>query len=134
MMCENCVSHVRKALESVEGSKVVDVSLKDHRAIIRGDTIKGDEIRSAISKAGYEVTEIRKVKETEDNKMTKTLKIEGMMCKHCVMHVKEALEKMDGVTKAEVSLEKKEAVVTCDKDIDVSLFRKVIEEAGYKLL
>lgn len=134
MMCENCVSHVRKALESVAGIKAVDVSLKDHRAIIRGDTIKEDEIRSAISKAGYEVTEIRKVKETEDNKMTKTLKIEGMMCKHCVMHVKEALEKMDGVTKAEVSLEKKEAVVTCDKDIDVSLFRKVIEEAGYKLL
>lgn len=134
MMCENCVCHVRKALESIEGIDVVDVSLKDNQAKVTGDKINVDEIRKTVSKAGYEVVEIKTFKEKENNIMTKTLKIEGMMCKHCVMHVKEALEKMDGVIKADVSLEKKEAVVTCDKEIDTAQFKKVIEEAGYKLL
>lgn len=39
--------------------------------------------------------------------MTKTLKIEGMMCNHCVMHVTKALEGVSGVAKADVNLKKK---------------------------
>lgn len=70
----------------------------------------------------------------EVDKMTTTLKIEGMMCQNCVKHVHKALAKMDGVTAVEVSLENKNAVVTSDKEISTADFSKVIEDAGYELV
>ena len=66
--------------------------------------------------------------------MKTTLKIEGMMCKHCQKHVHDALAKMDGVTDVEVSLENKNAVVTSDKEISTADFKKVIDDAGYELV
>ncbi len=70
----------------------------------------------------------------EEKIMQTTLKIEGMMCKHCVKHVHDALAKMDGVTAVEVSLEKNSATVTADKKISIDDFAKVIDEAGYELV
>ncbi len=74
-------------------------------------------------------------KETEkENTMTKTMKIEGMMCGHCEMTVKKALEALDGVTLAEVSHEKGEAVLTLSKDVDNDLLKKTVEDKDYKVL
>ncbi len=47
--------------------------------------------------------------------MEKTLEITGMMCGHCEMAVKKALEAVDGVESADVSHEKGTAVVTLSK-------------------
>lgn len=69
----------------------------------------------------------------EENKMKKTLSIEGMMCMHCVAHVRKALEKMEGVSEVEVSLDNNNAVVTLTKDIEEATFKAVIEDAGYEL-
>jgi copper chaperone len=44
------------------------------------------------------------------------LSVEGMSCGHCVARVKNALSSVEGVTKAEVSLENKNAVVEYDPD------------------
>lgn len=41
-----------------------------------------------------------------------TLKVTGMTCGHCVASVTRALERVPGVESAEVSLEKRQAVVT----------------------
>ena len=68
-----------------------------------------------------------------DLKMEKTLNIEGMMCKHCVAHVKEALEKIEGVCSADVSLENKTAKVTLSKNILDEVFIKAIHDAGYEV-
>jgi heavy metal translocating P-type ATPase len=68
----------------------------------------------------------------ENNEMEKTLKIEGMMCPKCVAHVKNALEKVEGVTSVTVSLEKKNAVVSGSADAE-ALKNAVIEE-GYEVL
>ena len=65
--------------------------------------------------------------------MTKTVNIEGMMCMHCVNHVKTALEKIDGVVSADVSLENKCAVVTLSKDIDTEILNKAVIDAGYEV-
>ena len=70
----------------------------------------------------------------EEKIMKTTLKIEGMMCKHCVKHVHDALAKMDGVTEVDVSLENNSATVTTTKDISTDDFAKVIDEAGYELI
>lgn len=132
MMCSNCERHVKDALENIKGIKVEKISYKDKVAIIKADKINEDEIKEVISKASYEVVDIgHKIK--EENNMTKTLKIEGMMCKHCVMHVEEALKKVDGVKNVTVSLENKNAVVELENDVDDSVFKEVIKKAGYEM-
>ena len=70
----------------------------------------------------------------EESKMEVTLKVNGMMCQHCVMHVKKALEAVDGVSTVDVSLEKNEAKVTLSKQVDNAVFKKAIEDAGYELV
>ena len=65
--------------------------------------------------------------------MKKTLNIQGMMCSHCEMHVKKALEAMEGVTGTEVSHKAGTAVVTMDRDIPNDAFIKAIAEQGYEV-
>lgn len=61
-----------------------------------------------------------------------TIQIEGMTCGHCVHAVKSAVEELDGVSHAEVSLEDKSAVITYDPDwIDTGEIADIIEEEGY---
>ena len=61
----------------------------------------------------------------------KILKVEGMMCQHCEKHVKDALEKIDGVQEAIASHEKKQVVVKLSKDVPESEFEKAVSDAGY---
>ena len=66
--------------------------------------------------------------------LKKTLKIEGMMCMHCVKHVQEALERVDGVEKVEVNLKKKCAVVTLLQEVDDGALKAAVVEAGYEVV
>ena len=60
-----------------------------------------------------------------------TIKIEGMMCKHCQANVKKSLEAIAGVA-ADVNLEDKAAYVTgCD---DLELLKKTVVDAGYEVI
>ena len=68
----------------------------------------------------------------EENKMTKTVYVEGMMCAHCQAHVQKALEGVTGVTGAEVSLEDKKAVVTLAQDVSDEALMNAVKEAGYE--
>lgn len=75
--------------------------------------------------------------QTEERKeitMTKTVHIDGMMCMHCVGHVKQALEALDGVKEVQVSLEEKKAVITSEKEISDAAIEKAIADAGYKVM
>lgn len=70
----------------------------------------------------------------ENKEMTKTIKIEGMMCEHCEMTVKKALEALDGVENAEVSHEKGVAIVSLSKEVDDSSLTKAVTDKDYKVL
>ena len=70
----------------------------------------------------------------EEEKMTKTLMIEGMMCPHCEKAVRTALEAIDGVESAEPSHVEKKAVVTLSKDVANDVLQQTVEAAGYKVL
>ena len=65
--------------------------------------------------------------------MKKTLKIEGMMCGHCEMHTKKALEALDGVAKAEVSHENGTAVVTLEKEVSDDTLKQAVTDQGYQV-
>jgi len=63
---------------------------------------------------------------------TVTLAVPGMTCAACPITVKQALSRVSGVNKIDVSLEKKEAVVTFDDaKTNVAALTKATENAGY---
>ena len=68
----------------------------------------------------------------EDIVMEKTIDIEGMSCAHCVKHVTEALNAIDGV-KAEVSLENKNAKVSLQKEVSDDVLKEAVVKAGYEV-
>ena len=70
----------------------------------------------------------------EENKMEKTMKIEGMMCGHCEARVKKALEALDQVESAAVSHEAGTAVVTLKSDVADDVLKKAVEDQDYKVL
>ena len=73
----------------------------------------------------------RSKKKQEEEMMTKTIKIEGMMCGHCEAAVKKALEALDQVETAEVSHEAGTAVVTLNSKISDDVLKKAVEEKDY---
>ena len=69
----------------------------------------------------------------EEAKMTKVIKVEGMMCEHCVAHVKKALEAFPGVSVA-VDLASGKATVQGDNLPDNAKLAEAVEQAGYKVV
>ena len=69
----------------------------------------------------------------EKKNMTKTMKIEGMMCGHCEAAVKKALEAVAGVEAAEVSHEAGTAVVTLNAEVADEVLKKAVEDKDYKV-
>lgn len=79
----------------------------------------------------------RKIKyksKKDDNAMTKTMKIEGMMCSHCEGRVKQCLEGLSQVSAADVSHEKGTAVVTLSADVSNDVLKKTVEDQGYNVI
>jgi mercuric ion binding protein len=63
---------------------------------------------------------------------TVTLDVPGMTCAACPITVKKAISKVDGVSKVDVSYEKRQAVVTFDDaKATVQKLTQATENAGY---
>lgn len=73
----------------------------------------------------------KKLKNKVINKYT--LKIGGMHCKHCVSTVTAVINDFDGAA-GRVSLRKGEAVVLCDREIDIEEMKEKIRRRGYEVL
>ncbi len=78
----------------------------------------------------FKVKPIKKEKE----KMTKTIKIDGMMCPHCEAHVKNALEAIEGVATVDASHQRKDAVVTHTAEVSNDTLKATVEAQGYKVI
>ena len=79
----------------------------------------------------------RKIKyksKKDDNAMTKTMKIDGMMCSHCEGRVKQSLEGLAQVSQAEVSHEKGTAVVTLTAEVSNDVIKNTVEDQGYNVI
>ncbi|MBK1780043.1 heavy-metal-associated domain-containing protein [Advenella sp. WQ 585] len=60
--------------------------------------------------------------------------VEGMTCGNCVAHVKKAVEEINGVEAALVSLEEKKVKVRTNGQVNPAQIREAIEEAGYDVV
>ena len=65
--------------------------------------------------------------------MKKLIRIEGMMCAHCVKHVQDALSAVPGVTEVQVNLEAKNAAVTTAADVTDAALTAAVQDAGYEV-
>ena len=66
--------------------------------------------------------------------MTRTMRIEGMMCPRCEAHVRKALEAIDGVESAVASHTEGTAVVTLSKPVDDAVLKAAVEAEEYPVL
>ena len=71
--------------------------------------------------------------EQKGKSMQKTLSIQGMMCAHCVAHVKKALEGVSGVSSVEVDLEKGTAQITLSAPVTDEALSAAVRDAGYEV-
>ena len=97
MMCGHCEAHVKEALEKVDG---VAEALCDHEKgtaeILVNGPVDESALKAAVEGAGYTFKGIA-APAPESASGEETILVSGMMCGHCEAHVKEALEKIDGV-------------------------------------
>ena len=62
------------------------------------------------------------------------LEISGMMCEHCIAHVKKALESVKGVTDVRVSLENNSAELKMKSSVKEDMLIKAVSDAGYTVI
>ncbi|MBQ8428774.1 MAG: heavy metal translocating P-type ATPase [Clostridia bacterium] len=90
-------------------------------------------VLNALRLTRFDNKEQEKESDIQEDIMKKILKIEGMMCQHCVAHVTKALQGVDGVESVEVNLKKKTAEVVLAKEVSHETLIAAIVEAGYEV-
>ena len=126
MTCGHCEKRVADALEKTGKAKDLVASHENSSVEFIDQGLSPEEIENAIEEAGYKI-----IKNKGEDNMEKILNVEGMSCNHCTATVKKALEGLDGVKEADVSLEGKNAKVELDKDVADEALVKAVEDAGY---
>jgi Cu+-exporting ATPase len=157
MTCASCVNRVEKAIGKVAGVERAGVNLATERATVAYDpaTTNVSEIAHAIERAGYGVADLppepvaapapqalasRPDTNGSANAIDSAgpteavLPIEGMTCASCVRRVEKGLEKVPGVTAANVNLATERATVAYDPAVaDLATLRTAVERAGYRV-
>jgi Cu2+-exporting ATPase len=85
----------------------------------------------------HDVSHDKKIKPKntkEEKTMTKTVKIEGMMCEHCEARVKKTLEAIDGIESAAPDHNNDVAVITLSKDVSADVIKNAIEAQDYTFI
>ncbi len=67
------------------------------------------------------------------NKKIKVI-IDGMNCIHCVNKIKNTLEEDESIKKVSINLNKKEAIITGNDNLDKKLIKNKIESLDYKVV
>ena len=86
-------------------------------------------LKQAVKDAGYIPVEYK-----EEKKMKKVVTVDGMMCMHCVAHVKDALSKVEGVSDVVVSLDEKTATLNCTENVTDQMLSDAVTNAGYTVI
>lgn len=127
MSCGHCAWLVEDALKKVPHVKDVRVDYNLGEADIDcEENVNVVALKQVVKDAGFTPVENK-----EEKEMTKVVNVDGMMCMHCVAHVKEALSKVDGVSNVEVSLDDKSATVTCQDSTTNQMLMDAVNNAGY---
>ncbi len=136
MMCAHCEARVKKALESLSFVAEAKPSFEKGTVELKlASKANENDMKKAIEDNDYKAVSFiyKENQNTEENKMTKTMKIEGMMCCHCEATVKKTLEAIEGVESAKVSRESGTAEVTLSADVSDEALKSAVEAKDYKV-
>src|SRR5215217_6441962 len=155
MTCASCVNRVEQAIGQVPGVERAAVNLATESATVsyhpRQTTVA--DIATAVERAGYGVIDLPAEPvvardpsspaapsgngsddATVPGVTEAVLPIQGMTCASCVRRVEKGLEKVPGVTAANVNLATERATVTYDPAVsDLATLRSAVERAGYRV-
>ncbi len=101
-----------------------------YRIFAKGDNCCGG--CSTCSAGGNKVNYGQWLDKVNKFDMKRSIDVDGMTCEHCVHAVKNALEGVDGVVVAAVSLEKRSARVGLEHDVPDDALKAAVKKAGYK--
>ena len=137
MMCGHCEKTVTEALSAVEGVEDVSADAKAGTATIRLQPGTSEEaMAEAVKKAGYVPHGFAGDEPSAPaaEAVTKTVKIEGMMCEHCERAVSEAIGAVAGVESVKADAKAGTAAVTMKPDTDEEALKAAVTKAGYVFL
>ncbi|TNH14002.1 copper ion binding protein, partial [Testudinibacter sp. TR-2022] len=118
LSCQNCVRHVREALQNVAGASAVKVNL--HYAKIEGD-VPVSALIQAVQGAGYQAQ--------ANPAATFKLILSGLSCQHCVKTLDKALTEFDPNLIYQLSLA---TLTVYAEDVKPEVLIKLVEDIGYQ--
>lgn len=130
MTCVACAQRIEKTVLKLNGIHQASVNLASEKLFAEYDNrqLTIDEIKSAVSKIGYELKEF-----SEDKSIQ--IPIGGMSCAACAKRVEKAIAKLEGVTEVNVNFATEKAFVTYDQHkVRVSEMKEAVVKAGYQPL
>ncbi|MFJ7509665.1 heavy metal translocating P-type ATPase [Peribacillus simplex] len=123
MTCAACANRIEKGLNRMEGVEEATVNLALEKSVIKYDSEKlsNKDFEKKIQDLGYDV-----VKEKKEFTIT------GMTCAACANRIEKGLNKLDGVSRANVNLALENATVEYDptEATPVDIIQRV-EKLGY---
>ncbi|USK67034.1 heavy metal translocating P-type ATPase [Peribacillus frigoritolerans] len=123
MTCAACATRIEKGLKKMEGVEEANVNLALEKSVIKYDAekVSPQDFEKKIQDLGYDV-----VKEKKEFAIT------GMTCAACATRIEKGLNKMDGVSMANVNLALENATVEYDPSqaTPVDIIQRV-EKLGY---
>ncbi len=124
MTCASCVGRVEGSLSKVPGVLDASVNLATEEATVTydPDAATPGELYDAVAAAGYEAKPV-----------TKTFAVRGMTCASCVRRVEDALQKADGVQRAQVNLATERVTVSYNPGTALDTLRAGVAARGYEL-
>ena len=123
-------AEAKAAADSVPG--VADLQTAGNGGMMEQSAAGTKARNSELAATAQNADKIIKIEKSKgETTMKKTIKIEGMMCQHCVKAATKALEGVAGVTAVTVSLEDKQAVVE-GSATDEALTAAIVD-AGYEV-
>ncbi|HZQ09688.1 MAG TPA: copper ion binding protein, partial [Anaerolineae bacterium] len=123
MTCASCVAHIEGGLNNLTGIEKATVNLGSGKASVEYDPtrVSPQTMFDTIMDVGYQV-----------GSAETTLHVSGMTCASCVAHIEGALNELDGVTKATVSLATNTAKVSyVPTVVTVAQMKYAIRDVGY---
>ena len=124
MRCASCAQNIERTLSRTKGVNSAIVSFAAEKATVEYNPkdVKIQELEKAVVDAGYGVIkdEIK-------------LKISGMSCASCALKIEEALNKLEGVYRANVNFSTETATINYDSaQLSVAELKKAVKDVGYQ--
>ncbi|MFP4026685.1 MAG: heavy metal translocating P-type ATPase [Candidatus Brocadiia bacterium] len=125
MHCASCAQTIEKSLNNLAGVESANVNFATDTAHVEYDPEQAEHqnLVEAVREAGYDVRE-------EHGEIT--LSIVGMSCQSCAQAIAKSLNRIEGVSEANVNFATEEATVRFDPEaVDRDDLVRAVEDVGY---